>query len=203
MKEVILAHQDEIAKSDVLKKLGLEKNKYIILSAHREENIDISENFDKLMLSINQLAEAYKMPVIYSVHPRSQKYIKERNVMFHELVRPMPPFCFTEYSALMHNAFCVVSDSGTMPEEAAIGHFPAVCIRTSTERPEALDKGDFVIGGIGEDEVLQAVDMVTKMAKKGDFGAKVPDYEVDNVSSVVVRVIQSYTKIINETVWRK
>ena len=137
------------------------------------------------------------------MHPRSEKYIKERNVIFHNFVRPMPPFCFTEYSALMKNAFCVVSDSGTMPEEAAIGHFPAVCIRTSTERPEALDKGDFVIGGIGENEVLQAVDMVTKMAGAGDFGAKVPDYEVDNVSSVVVRVIQSYTKIINETVWRK
>ena len=203
MKEVINAHQEEIDKSDVLSRLGLEKKKYIILSAHREENIDILQNFEKLVNSINQLAETYNIPVIYSMHPRSEKYIKERNVIFHNFVRPMPPFCFTEYSALMKNAFCVVSDSGTMPEEAAIGHFPAVCIRTSTERPEALDKGDFVIGGIGENEVLQAVDMVTKMAGAGDFGAKVPDYEVDNVSSVVVRVIQSYTKIINETVWRK
>ncbi|MBQ4529273.1 MAG: UDP-N-acetylglucosamine 2-epimerase (non-hydrolyzing) [Lachnospiraceae bacterium] len=203
MKEVILAHHKEIDESKVLETLDLTSKKYIVLSSHREENIDNEENFMSLMNAVNTMAETYHMPVIYSMHPRSAKFIEERNFEFHELVRKMPPFNFTDYSALMKNAYCVVSDSGTMPEEAAISHFPAVCIRTSTERPEALDKGDFVLGGITGESLLQSVDMAVKMAEMGDFGIKVPDYEVDNVSSIVIRMIQSYTRIIDERVWRK
>ena len=203
MKEVILAHQKEIDDSKVLEELGLESGKFIVLSAHREENIDQEEHFESLMNAVNGMAETYQMPVIYSLHPRSAKFVEERNFVFHPLVRQMPPFNFTDYSHLMKHAFCVVSDSGTMPEEAAVRHFPAVCIRTSTERPEALDKGAFVIGGITEESLLQSVDMAVKMAELGDFGELVPDYEVGNVSSTVIRIIQSYTRIIDDKVWRK
>jgi UDP-N-acetylglucosamine 2-epimerase (non-hydrolysing) len=203
LKEVILAHEKEINESSVLNQLKLEKGKYMVLSAHREENIDDEKHFESLMNAINNMAEYYKMPVIYSLHPRSAKFIKERNFSFDPLVKPMPPFNFTDYSALMRNSFCVVSDSGTMPEETAISHFPAVCIRTSTERPEALDKGCFVIGGITQDSMIQAVSMAVGMAKEGDFGSRVPDYEEEHVSSTVMRVIQSYTEIINDKVWRK
>ncbi len=203
MREVILAHQEEIDHSDVLEQLALEKGKYIVLSAHREENIDHEGHFQSLMNAVNSMAEAYGMPVIYSLHPRSAKFVEERGFAFHPLVRKMPPFAFTDYSALMKNACCVVSDSGTMPEEAAVNHFPAVCIRTSTERPEALDKGCFVIGGITEETLLQSVDMAVKMAEFQDYGESVPDYEAVNVSSIVIRVIQSYTRIIDDKVWRK
>ena len=203
MKEVILAHQESIAKSNVLVQLGLQKKKYIVLSAHREENIDHRTHFESLMNAVNTMAENYQMPVIYSLHPRSAKYVKEREFRFHPLVTAMPPFNFTEYSALMQNAYCVVSDSGTMPEETAISRFPAVCIRTSTERPESLDKGCFVIGGITEESILQSVEMAVKMAERKDFGEKVPDYETEYVSSTIIRIIQSYVRIIDDKIWRK
>ncbi len=203
MKEVILAHQKEIDESKVLETLGLKEKEYIVLSAHREENIDHEEHFMSLMEAVNTMAETYQLPVIYSLHPRSAKFVEERNFQFHPLVKKMPPFNFTDYSHLMKHAYCVVSDSGTMPEETAVSHFPAVCIRTSTERPEALDKGAFVIGGITGESLLQSVEMAVKMAELGDYGEKVPDYEVENVSSTVLRIIQSYTRIIDDKVWRK
>lgn len=203
MKEVILAHQKEIAGSKVLIQLGLKEKGYIILSAHREENIDNEAHFKSLMNAVNTMAKTYHMPVIYSLHPRSAKFVKERNFQFHPLVTAMPPFKFTDYSALMRHAYCVVSDSGTMPEETAVSRFPAVCIRTSTERPEALDKGCFVIGGITGESLLQSVNMAVKMAEQGDFGEVVSDYDVENVSSSVIRIIQSYTRIIDDKVWRK
>lgn len=203
MREVILAHQEDIDRSTVLEQLGLQQGQYIVLSSHREENIDNEEHFTSLMNGVNVMAETYRMPVIYSLHPRSAKFVAERGFTFHALVRKMPPFNFTDYSALMKHAYCVVSDSGTMPEEAAVSHFPAVCIRTSTERPEALDRGCFVIGGITEESLLQSVEMAVKFCRKGDYGSTVPDYEPENVSSVVIRLIQSYTRIIDDKVWRK
>lgn len=203
MEEVLLAHKDKIEHSKVLAELGLDKKKYILLSAHREENIDIEDNFISLMNAVNKMAETYHMPVIYSVHPRSARFIKEREFLFHSLVRKMPPFSFTDYNCLQKNAFCVVSDSGTMPEESAISQFPGVCIRTSTERPEALDKGCFIIGGINTDQLLQSVDMAVSMADDKDFGINVPDYVGNHVSSTVIRIIQSYTEIINRKVWNK
>lgn len=203
MKEIILAHQDKINMSNAIERLGLVKKQYIVLSAHREENIDNENNFNSLMKAVNKMAESYQVPVIYSLHPRSEKYVRERNFEFHPLVRKMPPFNFTDYSALMKDSLCVVSDSGTMPEEAGINNFPAVCIRTSTERPEALDQGCFVMGGITEDSLLQSVEMVIKMDQQNDKGASVENYENINVSSTVIRLIQSYTKIIDDKVWRK
>ncbi len=203
MKEVILAHQEEIAGSKVLMQLGLKEKGYIVLSAHREENIDNEAHFESLMNAVNTMAETYQMPVVYSLHPRSAKFVKERSFQFHPLVTAMPPFNFTDYSALMRHAYCVVSDSGTMPEETAVSRFPAVCIRTSTERPEALDKGCFVIGGITGESLLQSVDMAVKMAEQGDFGETVSDYDAEHVSSAVIRIIQSYTRIIDDKVWRK
>ncbi len=203
LNEVIQVHQKEIDDSEVLEKLALLAGNYIVLSAHREENIDNQNNFQCLMEAINRMAEGYQMPIIYSVHPRSAKYLKEREFKFHPLVRTMPPFNFTDYSYLMKNAYCVVSDSGTLPEEAAINHFPAVCIRTSTERPEALDKGCFLVGGINFESIMQSIYMAVEMAKESDFGSKVPDYEEINVSSIVIRIIQSYTRIIDDKVWRK
>lgn len=203
MKEVILAHQQKIENSHVLDELSLKQNKYIVLSAHREENIDHEEHFESLMNAVNSMAERYQMPVIYSLHPRSAKFVEERNFVFHPLVKAMPPFNFTDYSALMKHAYCVVSDSGTMPEETAVSHFPAVCIRTSTERPEALDKGCFVIGGITEESLLQSVEMAVKLSEQNDYGMPVADYETELVSSTVVRIVQSYTRIIDDKVWRK
>lgn len=203
MREVILAHQAEINRSDVLERLGIQEKGYIVLSAHREENIDHEARFESLMNAVNAMAETYQMPIIYSLHPRSARYVKERDFQFHPLVRAMPPFNFTDYSALMRHAFCVVSDSGTMPEEAAVSRFPAVCIRTSTERPESLDKGCFVIGGITEESLLQSVNMAVAMAEEGELGEKVPDYEGEKVSSTVIKIIQSYTRIIDDKVWRK
>ncbi len=203
MKEVILAHQEEIDKSSVLEQLGVQRRGYIVLSAHREENIDHKQHFESLMNAVNTMADTYQMPVVYSLHPRSAKFVKERNFEFHPLIKAMPPFSFTDYSALMRNAFCVVSDSGTMPEEAAVSRFPAVCIRTSTERPESLDKGCFVIGGITGESLLQSVDMAVKLAEQRDFGEHVPDYEEEHVSSTVIKIIQSYTRIIDDKIWRK
>lgn len=203
MKEVIKAHETEIEASKVLEELGLVERKYIVLSSHREENIDHEEHFESLMNAVNAMAETYQMPVIYSLHPRSAKFIAERNFKFHPLVKAMPPFNFTDYSKLMRCAYCVVSDSGTMPEEAAVSHFPGVCIRTSTERPEALDKGNFVIGGITEESLLQAVEMAVRLNDMGCVGDVVPDYDTENVSATVIRLIQSYTRIIDDKVWRK
>ena len=208
MAEVLSANMEKIMASNVLEKLGLEKGKYILLSAHREENIDNEKNFFALMEAVNQMAETYQMPIIYSTHPRSKKYIELRNFKFHPLVRSLEPFGFSDYNHLQMNAFCVVSDSGTLPEESsyfnAKGHpFPAVCIRTSTERPEAIDKGNFILGSITTDYVLQAVDMATEMNDAGDFGVEVPNYADENVSTKVVKIIQSYTGIVNKMVWRK
>lgn len=208
MAEVLTANMEKIMASNVLEKLGLEKGKYILLSAHREENIDNEKNFFALMEAVNQMAETYQMPIIYSTHPRSKKFIELRNFQFHPLVRSLEPFGFSDYNHLQMNAFCVVSDSGTLPEESsyfnAKGHpFPAVCIRTSTERPEAIDKGNFILGSITTDYVLQAVNMATAMNEAGDFGVEVPNYADENVSTKVVKIIQSYTGIVNKMVWRK
>jgi len=201
--EVIYSHKKEIEKSNILDRLSLENRKYILLSAHREENVDIEEHFFSLMNAVNAMAEKYQIPVIYSVHPRSANMINKRQFKFHSLVRQLEPFSFTDYSLLQQNAFCVVSDSGTLPEESAICRFPAVSIRTSTERPEALDKGCFIIGGITEEQVLQSVEISVDMARKEDFGSIVTDYSEKMVSSTVIRIIQSYTKIIDKKIWGK
>lgn len=200
MKEVIQEHEEEIKRSRILQELQLKEKQYIALSAHREENLDNEAHFISLMNSINAIAEKFKLPIIYSLHPRSAGIIEKRGFIFHPLVRKMPPFNFTDYSNLMRHAYCVISDSGTIPEEAAISRFPAVCIRTSTERPEALDKGQFVIGGIDEDSILQAIDIALSIQEEG---TDVPDYMEGNVSMKVIKIIQSYTNIINDRVWRK
>lgn len=203
MTEVLTANINKINNSDILKKLNLEKNKYILLSAHREENIDIEKNFFDLMNSVNEMAKNYDMPVLYSCHPRAEKYIKQRNFVFDKRVIRHRPLGFFDYNNLQKNAFCVVSDSGTIPEEASYFKFPAVSIRTSTERPEALDKGNFIIGGIVSDQVLQAVDMAVSMNKNQDLGVNTTDYIDENVSTKVVKIIQSYTGVVNKMVWRK
>lgn len=203
MAEVLGKYEKNITRSTVLKKLSLTKGKYILLSAHREENIDIEDNFLHLMNAVNELAKTYKLPVIYSTHPRSAKLIEQRKFKFHKLVQQMQPFGFFDYNKLQKNAFCVVSDSGTLAEESATLNFPAVSIRTSTERPEAMDKGCFVIGGITTKEVLQAVELATDMYKNQDYGAIVPDYADVNVSTKVVKIIQSYVGIVNRMTWRK
>ena len=203
MAEVLRANMERIKSSPVLARLGLEADRYILLSAHREENIDIEPNFMALMDSVNALAEHYAMPVIYSTHPRSAKFIEQRGFTFHRNVRNLKPFGFSEYNHLQMNAFCVVSDSGTLPEEAACLKFPAVSIRTSTERPESLDKGNFIIGGISRRQVLYAVELAAAMHKNADLGEEVPDYKDENVSTKVVKIIQSYTGIVNRMVWRK
>ena len=208
MPEVLSANIGKIDASDVLNRLGLEKGKYILLSAHREENIDDERNFFALMDAINQMAETYQMPIIYSTHPRSRKRIEERGSKFHPLVRSLQPFGFMDFNHLQLNAFCVVSDSGTLPEEVSYftakgRSFPAVCIRTSTERPEAIDKGNFVMGNITAEQIMRAVDMAVEMNAEGDLGVAVPYYSDENVSTKVVKVIQSYTGIVNKMVWRK
>lgn len=203
MAEVLSTYINEINSSKVLEKLGLEKKKYILLSAHREENIDNEDNFMALMNAVNAMAETYQIPIIYSTHPRSKKFIEKRNFKFHPLVRTLKPFGFYDYNHLQQNAFCVVSDSGTVPEEASYFKFPAVSVRTSTERPEALDKGIFTIGSITTEQVLQAVNVATGMNENGDLGITVPDYADENVSVKVVKIIQSYTGIVNKMVWRK
>ncbi len=208
MAEVLSGNFESIQASKVLNELEIEKDRYILLSAHREENIDMEENFLNLMQAINTMAEAYDMPVIYSTHPRSAKFIEQRGFIFHKNVRRLKPFGFNDYNHLQMNAFCVVSDSGTLPEESsyfqAQGYpFPAVCIRTSTERPEALDKGNFVLAGITTPQVLQAVELAVSMCRNGDMGVNVPDYTDENVSNKVVKIIQSYTGIVDKMVWKK
>lgn len=207
MAEVLTANIEKIKSSKVLETLGLEKGKYILLSAHREENIDTENNFFNLMNAVNALAEKYDMPVIYSTHPRSEKFIKQRDFKFHKNVRQLKPFGFSDYNHLQVNSFCVVSDSGTLPEESAYFTskdmpFSAVCIRTSTERPEALDKANFILAGITTNQVLQAVDVAVSMDNNNDVGLPVPNY-VDDVSVKVVKLIQSYTGVVNKMVWRK
>ena len=208
MAEVLHMNLDKIQKSDVLKRLGLEKDKYILLSAHREENIDSEKNFLSLFTAINALAEKYDMPILYSCHPRSAKFIERRGFKFDSRVVQHKPLGFHDFNKLQMNAFAVVSDSGTLPEESSfylsIGYpFPAVCIRTSTERPEAIDKGDFIIAGITTEQILQAVDTAGGMNRNGDHGIPVPDYVEENVSTKIVKIIQSYTGIVNKMVWRK
>jgi len=203
MAEVLTANIEKIKDSKVLETLGLEKEKYILLSAHREENIDDENNFFSLMNAVNAMAEQYDMPVIYSTHPRSAKFIEARGFKFHPNVKSLKPFGFSDYNCLQRNAFCVVSDSGTIPEEASYFKFPAVSIRTSTERPEGMDKGIVIIGGISTQQVLQSVDLAVSMCKNGDMGVPTPDYTDENVSVKVVKIIQSYVGIVNRTVWRK
>lgn len=203
MAEVLSANIENINNSTVLEDLGLEAGKYILLSAHREENIDIESNFFSLMEAVNIMAETYDMPILYSCHPRSRKYIELRGFKFDERVIQHQPLGFFDYNKLQQNAFCVVSDSGTVPEESAYFKFPAVSIRTSTERPEAMDKGVFVIGSITSEYVLQAVDLAVSMHANGDDGITVPAYCDENVSTKVVKIIQSYVGIINKMIWRK
>jgi UDP-N-acetylglucosamine 2-epimerase (non-hydrolysing) len=203
MAEVLNANIDKISNSKVLEILGLDEKKYILLSAHREENIDNEKNFFSLMNAINTMAETYNMPVIYSTHPRSKNFLEQRGFKFHPNVRSLQPFGFSDYNKLQVNAFCVVSDSGTIAEEASYFKFPAVSIRTSTERPEALDKGNLIIGGITTEGVIQAVDMAVDMIANDDLGIDVPNYSDKNVSMKVVKIIQSYTGIVNRMVWRK
>ena len=204
MAEVLTANLEKIKASKVLEELNIEPKKYILLSAHREENIDIEKNFFSLMNAVNAMAERYDMPVIYSTHPRSKRFIEQRNFKFHPNVRSMEPFGFSDYNHLQMNAYCVVSDSGTLPEESSyFRSFPAVCIRTSTERPEAIDKGNFIIGSITEESVLQAVETAVQMQENRDIGSKVSGYTDENVSTKVIKIIQSYTSVINRMVWRK
>ena len=203
MAEVLKVNKEKIDGSKVLETLGLEKGKYILLSAHREENIDNENNFMNLMNAVNAMAENYDLPVIYSTHPRSKKFIEQRGFKFHSNVRSLQPFGFSDYNHLQQNSFCVVSDSGTIAEEASYFKFPVVSVRTSTERPEALDKGNMVIGSITTEQVLQAVDMAIEMNAQGDIGEDVPNYVDENVSTKVVKLIQSYTGIVNKMVWRK
>ena len=203
MAEVLTANIDKINSSQILEKLDLKSQKYILLSAHREENIDIEKNFFALMNAVNAMAERYDMPILYSCHPRSKKYIEQRGFIFDKRVLQHQPLGFFDYNKLQQNAFCVVSDSGTVPEEGSYFKFPAVSIRTSTERPEAMDKGIFTIGSITTEQVLQAVDLAVSMHANGDDGLTVPAYADENVSVKVVKIIQSYTGIINSMVWRK
>ena len=208
MAEVLHENLEQIKSSDILKKLGLEKGKYILLSAHREENIDTEENFYSLMNAVNAMAEKYDMPILYSCHPRSAKYIEKRGFEFDKRVIKNKPLGFHDYNNLQMNAFAVVSDSGTLPEESSFflsvdNPFPAVCIRTSTERPEAMDKGNFILAGITTEQVLQAVDTAVEMNKNKDFGIPVPDYVEENVSTKIVKLIQSYVGVVNKMVWRK
>ncbi|MBW3496676.1 non-hydrolyzing UDP-N-acetylglucosamine 2-epimerase [Bacillus sp. FDAARGOS_1420] len=203
MHEVLKEHKERIEKSNVLTELGLKQNSYILVSAHREENIDHEDNFNHLMESLNAVAETYSMPIIYSTHPRSLKRIKERGFKFHPLVRVLKPFGFFAYNHLQQNAFCVLSDSGTLSEESAILRFPAVLIRTSTERPEVLDKGSVIIGGIKKDGVLQSIKLAKAMDNNGAMFNLPMDYIDTNVSIKIVKIIESYTEIINKVVWNK
>ena len=208
MAEVLHENLADIEASDVHTRLGLEKGKYILLSAHREENIDTEKNFLSLFTAINAMAEKYDMPILYSCHPRSRNRLEASGFQLDPRVIRQEPLGFHDYNCLQMNAFAVVSDSGTLPEESSfftsVGHpFPAVCIRTSTERPEALDKGCFVLAGINEHDLLQAVDVAVEMNKEGDHGIPVPNYVDENVSTKIVKLIQSYTGVVNKMVWRK
>lgn len=203
MREVLEKNKDRIENSNVLEDLNLKRNKYIIVSAHREENIDNEKNFFMLMNTINSIAEKYSMEVIYSVHPRSKKFIEKRNFKFHPLVRTLKPFGFFEYNNLQKNAYCVLSDSGTLSEESSILGFSAVLLRTSTERPEVIDKGSIVIGGIEEKTVKQSIELAISLKRDVEVNKLAIDYMDNNVSEKVVRVIQGYTQIINKCVWMK
>lgn len=208
MAEVLHNNLEQIEASDILERLGLQKGNYILLSAHREENIDTEKNFFSLMNAVNAMAQKYNMPILYSCHPRSKKFIQQRGFVFDERVIQHQPLGFHDYNHLQMNAFAVVSDSGTLPEESSfflsVGHpFPAVCIRTSTERPEALDKGNFILAGITTEQVLQAVDTAVEMNRNHDYGIPVPNYIEENVSVKVVKLIQSYTGVVDKMVWGK
>ncbi len=208
MAEVLHKNLDKIKASDIHERLGLEKGKYILLSAHREENIDTEKNFTDLFTAINKMAEKYDMPILYSCHPRSRNRIEASGFKLDERVIRHEPLGFHDYNCLQMNAYAVVSDSGTLPEESSfftsVGHpFPAVCIRTSTERPEALDKACFILAGIDEKSLLQAVETAVNLNNEGDYGIPVPDYVEENVSTKVVKIIQSYTGVVNKMVWRK
>lgn len=203
MAEVLNKNIENINRSTVLQRLGLEAGNYILLSAHREENIDIEDNFMSLMNAVNTMAATYDMPILYSCHPRSQKFIVSRKFKFDSRIIKHEPLGFFDYNKLQQNAFCVVSDSGTLPEESAYFKFPAVSIRTSTERPEAMEKGVFTIGSITAEQVLQAVDLAVNMHANGDDAEKVQAYSDDNVSIKIVKIIQSYTGIVNRMIWRK
>ena len=208
MAEVLESNYEDIMNSDILTKLNLEPKKYILLSAHREENIDTEANFTSLFTAINEMAEKYDMPILYSCHPRSRKRLEANKFKLDERVMMHEPLGFHDYNNLQMNAFCVVSDSGTLPEESSFytskgKSFPAVCIRTSTERPEALDKACFILAGIDKKNLLQAVDTAVEMTNNEDFGIPVPDYVEENVSTKVVKIIQSYTGVVDKMVWRK
>ena len=208
MAEVLRNNLKEIENSNIHEKLGLEKGKYILLSAHREENIDTEKNFLSLFSAINKMAEKYDMPILYSCHPRSKKRLEQTGFKLDKRVVMHEPLGFHDYNCLQMNAFAVVSDSGTLPEESSFftsidNPFPAVCIRTSTERPEALDKACFVLAGIDEKSLLKAVDTAVQMNLEGDYGISLPDYVEENVSTKVVKLIQSYTGVVNKMVWRK
>ena len=208
MAEVLHNNLAKIEASDIHLRLGLEKGKYILLSAHREENIDTDKNFNSLFNAINKMAEKYDIPILYSCHPRSRKRLETSGFQLDARVVQHEPLGFHDYNCLQMNAFAVVSDSGTLPEESSfftsVGHpFPAICIRTSTERPEAIDKACFIIAGIDENSLLQAVDTAVEMNRAGDYGIPVPDYVEENVSTKVVKIIQSYTGIVDKMVWRK
>lgn len=203
MAEILTQYSDEINGSDILERLSLGKQKYILLSAHREENIDIESNFMSLMNSVNILAQTYDMPILYSCHPRSRKMIESRGFVFDKRVIQSQPLGFFDYNKLQQNAFCVVSDSGTLPEESAYYKFPAVSVRTSTERPEAMDEGVFIIGSITSENILRAVDLSVEMNRCNDLSLGCPAYSDINVSTKVIKIIQSYTGIINKMVWRK
>lgn len=203
MYEVISEYKHKIDQSKVLEELGLEQGKYIVLSAHREENIDIEENFSDLMNSINAIAEKYQLPIVYSMHPRSKNWIEKRNFKFHPLVRPLKPFGFIDYCHLQQHAYVVLSDSGTLTEESAMLDFPGVLIRTSTERPEGLDAGTIVIGGIKSKDIEEAVDLAIKMQTNKEKFVMNDDYQELNVSGKVIKIIQSYASIVNLTTWNK
>lgn len=203
MREVLDLYKQKIDNSNILKTLELKERKYILLSSHREENIDNEQNFMSIMTAINNIAEKYNMPVIYSTHPRSAKFIEKRNFKFNPLVKSLKPFGFFDYNKLQKNAYCVLSDSGTLSEESAMLDFPAVLIRTSTERPEVLDKGSVVIGGIKENDICQAMDMAVSMFENNEPYVMAEDYSDTNVSIKVVKIIQSYAKIVNITTWEK
>lgn len=208
MAEVLHKNLDKIEASDIHEKLGLEKGKYILLSAHREENIDTEKNFNSLFNAVNKMAEKYDMPILYSCHPRSRKRLEQGGFKLDPRVIQHEPLGFHDYNCLQMNAFAVVSDSGTLPEESSfftsIGKpFPAICIRTSTERPEALDKADFILAGIEDNSLLQAVDVAVEMNRNHDLGIPVPDYVDENVSDKVIKLIQSYMPVVNKMVWRK
>ncbi|MDM0492050.1 UDP-N-acetylglucosamine 2-epimerase (non-hydrolyzing) [Clostridium perfringens] len=201
--EVFARYMPKIDESDVLERLGLEKGKFILVSAHREENIDNDENFKSLTDALNAIAETYNMPVIYSTHPRSWKRIEEKGIKFHENIKQLKPFGFYDYNKLQKDSFCVLSDSGSLAEESNIMGFPAVSIRTSTERPEAIDKGSVILGGITFDSITQAIEVITKEKELGEELVKVHDYTDINVSTKVVNIIQGYTSVINKFIWRK